>query len=112
MTQQAELMEVTQELRATAKRLDQASRTIFKLAKSKAEMERVYREELAKVMTELRAEGVQAALIPDMARGKCAYLKYERDLAEATYKSALSALEAVKTQCSALQTICKYHEVV
>ncbi|MFC5775142.1 hypothetical protein [Ectobacillus antri] len=112
MTQQADLIEVTQELREATKRLDKASRTIFQLAKAKAEMERTYREELAKVMMELRAEGVQAALIPDIARGKCSYLKYERDLAADTHKSALSALEAIKTSCSALQTICRYHEVM
>lgn len=107
-----ELIEVTKELYATAKRIDEVSRTISKLARSKAEFERVYREALAKEILILREQGTPATLIGDLARGKVAYLKYERDLAKDLFKSGISALEAVKTQASVLQSISKYHEVI
>lgn len=107
-----ELIELTQEMLQVSKRIDKASKEIFKLAKAKAEFERVYREALSKEIIKLRAEGVQATLISDLARGNVAYLKYERDLAQDMFKSGISALEAVKTQASVLQTITKYHEVI
>ncbi len=107
-----ELIELTKEMHNVSKRIDKASREIFKLAKAKAEMERVYREALAKEIIKLRTEGVQATLISDLARGNVAYLKYERDLSHDMFKSGISALEAVKTQVSVLQTISKYHEVM
>lgn len=107
-----ELIQISKEMYETTKRLDKASKEIFKLAKAKAETEMIYREALSKEIVTLRADGVQATLIPDLARGKVAFLKYERDLAHDMYKSAISALEAVKTQSSVLQTICKYHEVL
>ncbi len=112
MSNGVELIEITKEMHQVSKRIDKASREIFKLAKAKAEMERVYREALAKEIIKLRAEGVQATLISDLARGNAAFLKYERDLAKDMYKSGISALEAVKTQASVLQTITKYHEVL
>ncbi|WP_312886151.1 hypothetical protein [Bacillus sp. NTK034] len=107
-----ELTSVTNDMYQVSQRIDKASKEIFKLAKNKAEFERVYREALAKEIMQLRADGVQATLIPDLARGKVAYLKFERDLAKDTYKAGISALEAVKTQASVLQTICKYQEVL
>ena len=107
-----ELIEITQEMYAVSKRIDKASKEIFKLAKNKAEFEKIYREALAKEIIKLRSEGVQASLISDLARGNVAYLKYERDLAQDLFKSGISALEAVKTQASVLQTISKYHEVI
>jgi superfamily II helicase len=107
-----ELIEITQELYTVSKRIDEVSRTISKLAKAKAEFERVYREALSKEIVKLRSEGTPATLISDLARGNIAYLKYERDLAQDLFKSGISALEAVKTQASVLQTISKYHEVI
>lgn len=107
-----ELMQVTKEMHQVSQRIDKASKEIFKLAKNKAEFEKVYREALAKEIMKLRSEGVQATLIPDLARGNVAFLKHERDLAKDMYKSGISALEAVKTQASVLQTICKYQEVL
>jgi hypothetical protein len=112
MSKSIELIEITKEMHEATKRLEKASKEIFKLAKAKAEMERAYREALAKEIVKLRAENVPATLINDLARGNVAYLKYERDLAQDAFKSAISALEAIETQCSVLQTICKYHEVI
>ncbi len=107
-----ELIELTKEMYSVSKRIDKASKEIFRLAKNKAEFERAYREALAKEIAQLRADGVQATLIPDLARGKVAYLKFERDLAKDMFKSGISALEAVKTLASVLLTIIKYQEVL
>lgn len=107
-----ELITVTKEMYQVSQRIDKASKEIFKLAKNKAEFERVYREALAKEIVKLRSEGVQATLIPDLSRGNVAYLKFERDLAKDLYKSGISALEAIKTQASILQSICRYQEVL
>jgi hypothetical protein len=112
MSNGIELIEITQEMYAVSKRIDKASKEIFKLAKNKAEFERVYREALAKEIVKLRSEGIPATLISDLARGNIAFLKHERDLAKDLFKSGISALEAVKTQASVLQTIARYQEVI
>lgn len=107
-----ELIEITKEMHQVSKRIDKASKEIFKLAKNKAEFERTYREALAKEIMKLRGESIPATLIPDLARGNVAYLKYERDLSHDLFKSGISSLEAIKTQASVLQTISKYQEVL
>lgn len=112
MSKGIELIQVTQEMREVSQRIDKATRTIYELAKAKAETERAYRVAVAQEIAKLRIENVQATLIPDLARGNTAYLKFERDLARDTYNSAKSSLEAIQTQASLLQTICKYHEVM
>lgn len=110
MSKSIELSEIIKLMLDTSKRIDKATRTIYELAKNKAETERAYRLQLSIEITKLRSEGVQATLIPDLARGKCEYFKFERDLAKDTYKSALSSLEALKVQCSVLQTVSKYQD--
>lgn len=112
MSKQIELTEVTGMMMEISKRIDNATREIFKLAKNKATTEHIYREALSKEIAKLRIEGVQATLIPDLARGNTAYLKYERDLARDVYNSAKSSLEALQVEVSVLQTIIKYQEVI
>lgn len=107
-----ELTPVIQELYKATQRLSAASKEIFKLASAKAEMERAYRMSLSQEIIKLRTDGIQATLIPDMARGNVAYLKYERDLAKDTYKSGISAMEALKAEINALQSIAKYQSEV
>ena len=107
-----ELIQVTKEMYATAKRIDKATRTIYTLALAKAETEKIYRKELSKEMINLRENGVQATLIPDIARGNAAFLRYERDLARDVYNSANASLRGLQTEASLLQTISKYHEVL
>ena len=107
-----ELIQVTKEMYATAKRIDKATRTIYTLASAKAETEKVYRIELATEIIKLREQGVQATLIPDIARGNTAFLRFERDLARDVYNSANTALKALQTSASLLQTISRYHEVL
>lgn len=107
-----ELTEITKEMYEVSKRLDQATRVIYKMAQERAETERVYRMNLAKEITRLRVEGTSVTLIPDMSRGNTADLKFERDLADGRYRSAIESLEALKSQLSALQSILKYQEVI
>lgn len=107
-----ELITITKEMYEVSQRIDKASKEIFKLAKNKAEFERVYREALAKEIMKLRSENIPVSIISDLARGNVAYLKFERDLAKDLYKSGISALEAIKTQASILQSICRYQEVI
>jgi len=59
-----------------------------------ADAERTYRVELAKRMTVLRADGMPATLIPDLAKGdeRIALLKMERDSAKTLQEAATQAL--------------------
>lgn len=105
-----ELNDITRELYDASARLRKGSGELFKLAKARAESERAYRMALAAQIVELRAEGIQASLIPDIARGVCAELKYQRDLDDGRYMVGRDSLDAIKTQISALQTIVRYQE--
>jgi hypothetical protein len=107
-----ELIQVTDEIYQLSKRLDKAASEVYKLAVEKANKEKTYRMELSKQITILKAEGLQAVLISDVARGNVADLKYERDLADGKYWSAIEALGALQSQLSALQTVSKYHAEV
>lgn len=107
-----ELVQISRELYNISKRLDKASKNLHKMAKEKAEKEYEYRMNLAKEIVMLRAEGYPATLINDVARGNVAHLKLERDLAKDTYKAAISSLEAIMSQQTALQSILKYQEEV
>lgn len=107
-----ELTNITKELYETTKRLKSAEKELFNKAQAKSETERVYREALAKEIVKLRAEGVQATLISDLARGNLAYLKFERDLAADMFKATVSLKEMIETQASVLQTITRYHDVI
>lgn len=104
---QIELTAITKEIYDSAQRLKRGSAEIFVLAKEKAEKERNYRRELAKEIFKLRDQKYPATLIPDLARGNTAELKFERDLAEAKYVAGRDSLEAIQTQMSGLQSILK-----
>lgn len=103
-----ELMNVTQELYAAVKRLSEASKEVFRLARTKSEAEHTYRKALAVEIVTLRAEKMPATLISDISRGNVADLKFERDLSHDIYRSALSSMEALKVEINALQSIAKY----
>lgn len=105
-----ELTEINKELLEASRRLQKGSKTIFSLAKNKAEAEAEYRRALAIEILDLRGQKVQATLIPDIARGNTSELKFKRDLAEAEYTSAKYSLEAIQTQISALQSVLKWQE--
>lgn len=107
-----ELVQVTQELYNASKRLNKASKEVFKLAEKRAMTESAYRQKLAEEIARLQVEKTPTTLIPDLAKGNTAYFKMERDLADGMYRSALSAMEAIKTEINALQSVAKYNNEV
>jgi len=107
-----ELHQITNEIYAISQRLDKATKALYKLGLEKAETERVYRMKLAQEMLSLRAEGMPAAMISDVARGNLSDLLFQRDAAEARFKAAIESLDALKSQLTALQSILKYQEQI
>jgi hypothetical protein len=80
--------------RDATQKQEQAERFVKTAYRDFAEKERVYREALAKRITELRAEGISVTLCGDLARGdsRVAGLKYERDVAEGVREAAGQAV--------------------
>ena len=105
-----ELIQVTQQLLEANQRLSKATKEVFKMARERAQTEKVYRMELAKQMTRLRIEGVQATLIPDIARGNIAELKEQRDLAKELHRSAIQSIQALQVEIQAWQSVLRNYE--
>ena len=103
---------VTEEIYETSKRLNESGKAIFKLGKEWAEAERDYRLMLSLEITKLKADGMPATLIADVARGNAADLKFKRDLAESRYKSCMEAQKALQSRLSALQSILRVQSEV
>jgi hypothetical protein len=101
---------IAEQIREQVERLNVAQRVLYRQAKEKAETERVYRMELAQQIVLLRTEGHPVALVGDLARGSCASEKFDRDLAESQFKSTIEAIEAIKVNISALQSILRYQD--
>lgn len=100
-------VEVGQAIYDTSKRIEKGVNTLYAKSKAYAEAEREYRLALGKEIMILKAEGLQATLIPDVARSKAAELKFKRDLAEVEYKTCRDMIEGLKAELSGLQTIYK-----
>lgn len=64
-----ELSPTVQMLHKATMRMSEASKEVFRLAKTKAETEYTYRKALSQEMLILRAKKMPATLIPDIARG-------------------------------------------
>lgn len=107
---QIEVTEIIREMQDTKKRMDKCITEVYKQAKLKDAAEREYRKSLAQEILKLKAEGYQATLIPDIARGNTADLKFARDSAKSLYDSARDSMETLRTSASLLQTISKYQE--
>src|SRR5690606_8607916 len=107
-----ELQQITREIYDISRRLEKATTALYKLGIEKVETERLYRMRLSQEILSLRAEGMPAAMISDVARGNLSDLLFKRDAAEAKFKAAIESLEALKSQLSALQSILKYQEQV
>ena len=101
-------VDITKEIYESAHRLQNAGDALFKLAQAMAETERLYRRALGIEIVKLKSDKMQATLIPDIARGLTADLKFERDLAEARYKSGRDNLQSIQSQMNALQSILKH----
>lgn len=65
-----------------------------------AEAERKYRIALQQEILKLRVDKIPVTIISDLARGSeiVAQLKFERDCAEAEYKSCIEAIQVKKIQ--------------
>lgn len=109
-----ELQKVTELIMRASKRIDDATKVIYTLAKNKAETEEKYRIALAKEKLILKNEGMAITLIDDIAKGneEIAKLKFERDYAEDMYKSSIESLRALQSELSALQSILRVQQEV
>lgn len=103
-----ELTPTVQMLYAATNELAKIRKAIFKLSTKKAETERAYRIALSQESLKLRFDRVPVSIAGDIARGNVADLKYERDLALETHRAALAAMESLKAEINALQSIAKY----
>lgn len=107
-----ELTSIALEIHAGAQRLSKGADALFMFAKAHAEAEKIYRAALGKEIMRLKSEGLQATLIPDVARGNTSELKFARDIADFKYSSARDSLKAIACQVNALQTIIRYQSEV
>jgi ribosome biogenesis protein Nip4 len=109
-----ELTQVTSMILVASRRIDKATKEIYKMADKKAETERTYRIALAQKKLILKSEGMAISLIEDISRGdeEVAGLKFERDVAEDRFKAAIESLRALQAELSGLQTISRYQSEV
>lgn len=107
-----ELTQVTKAIMDDRERVVNSIKVLWEKARAKAQTEMEYRKALQIEILTLKENKMAATLIPDIARGECAELKYKRDLAEAEYKVAVASLSALETSISALQTISKYQSEI
>lgn len=101
---------ISEQLQALIERLNDAQKVLYKQARDKAETERLYRMDLAQEIVRLRAEGQPVAIVGDLARGSCADEKFNRDLADSRFRATLEAVETIKVQISALQSLYRHNE--
>jgi len=96
------LMEDMQKL---IKMLESSARALSRRGRDAAQAEKEYRMELAKTILRLRAEGMPATVISDVARGdpQIAALKMSRDTAEAVYDAAKEYVNVLKIQVRVLE---------
>ena len=103
-----EIVNLTKEIYESVARLEEGSKQIFTLARELAEKERDYRRALAHEILTLRENKTSVTIIPDIARGNLADLKFERDLAEEKLKAGKASLEAIQVRINGLQSILRY----
>ncbi len=107
-----ELVSVAKELHEIGREMSREATRLVDRGRKKAETERDYRMALRKAIFKLRTEGIPVTIIGDLARGECADLKFERDLAETQFTAARDLVSSLQAQLSAGQTIIKYHSEV
>jgi len=105
-------IKLVEDIRRVSQRLDKLPTELRKQAKAYAEKEHAYRVALSQTMLSLRAENMPATLINDVARGKVADLKFERDLAEALFKATVESSRAIQAEMSGLQSIYRRQDEV
>ena len=92
------------EIGQKSKMLDAAIRELGTRGRAYAQAEHDYRVALAEKMLIERDKGTPATICSDVCRGdrKIAKLRFERDVAEVVYRSALEAINATKLQIKIL----------
>lgn len=105
-----DMKDIGQAIYDTSMQIQKGVRSLYGHAKAYAEAEQEYRMQLAREIMKLREEKLPVTVINDVARGNIADLKYKRDLAELTYKTAKDMLQALQSQLSGLQTLYKRQE--
>lgn len=106
------MIQLNREIYEVAQRLQKAAAEIYKLANKKAVTERTYRLNLSLEIVKLREAGTPATLVSDLARGNVADIKFQRDLADGQYRASIEAMEALKSQLMALQSVAKYQSEI
>ncbi len=76
-----------------------------KRGRALAEGEKIYRMELAKKMLIERDKGTPVTIISDVCRGdeNISQLRFERDILESDYRSALEAINVYKLEIKSLE---------
>ncbi|ENJ9653520.1 hypothetical protein AB2T14_001128 [Clostridium botulinum] len=105
-----ELQKLTKAIWDTSRRIEDGVNTLAKKAKEYAEAEKEYRLALGKEILILREQGIQATLIPDIARGNVSELKFNRDIAEVTYKTCKEMLQGLQAELSGYQSILRIQQ--
>ena len=88
------------EIGQKSRMLDAAIRELGTRGRAYAQAEHDYRIALAEKTLLERDKGTPVTICSDVCRGdrKIAKLRFERDVAEAVYKSALEAIQSIKLQ--------------
>ena len=105
-----EYTSITKEMQDTIQSIRKCMNQLWKQSIKKAESERDYRVALQKEILTLKAEGMATTLIPDIARGAAADLKFTRDTDEALYNTTKDSLRALQATLNAYQTIVRLQE--
>ena len=93
-------MELYEELRTKTAQLDVAVRQLRKTGTAYAEAERSYKVKLREECLKLRDEGMAIGMIDKTCYGipSVAEARFQRDIAECTYKANLEAIASIKLQ--------------
>lgn len=93
------------ELTSKVNLLDCAVKALSQRGKAYAQAEHDYKVALAKHILTERDRGTPVTIISDLSRGntECARLRFERDVAEVSYKSAVEAINSYKLQIRILE---------
>lgn len=98
-------MELWDEIRQAQNLLDMAVQSLKRRGQAKAQTERDYRVALSKKLTTLRADGNPVTCLSDIARGdeEIAKLRFERDIAQSMYDSAMESINVQKLKIRILE---------
>lgn len=93
-------MELINEIGQKSKLLDAAVRELGIRGRAYAQAEQDYRIALAEKIISERDKGTPATICSDICRGdrRIAKLRFERDVAEVVYKSAMESINSLKLQ--------------